>query len=133
MVFKNPRYNFKTNYIHEKTMTKKIGFNPEGIYNAGGHRYYKLDVNDFQNYFNNYEEAFPYDKNQRNNILCRLHQHISKMSYGFAYNENSRMTRYYKGPVKIERLEIKIINSLGDIMKLNNHHFTMCICFKCLV
>ena len=133
MGFKNPRYNFKVDYTHEKTITKNIGFNPNGIYNAGGHRYYKLDVNDFQNYFNNYEEAFPYDKNQRNNILCRLHQHISKMSYGFAYNENSRMTRYYKGPVKIERLEIKIINSLGDIMKLNNHHFTMCICFKCLV
>ena len=55
------------------------------------------------------------------------------MSRGLKDITTRKFTRYYKGPVTINRLEIKLIDSLGEIINLNNSHFTLCLKFECLL
>lgn len=114
--------------------TSNTAYVSEGIYDFRGARYLYLSVNDFNNnHGENIMGIFSDSFTKPENILARL----SWLQYVYFATTNAPMdyvsnTRNYFGPVDIQKLHIRLTDSYGRIVQLNNMDFSMALEFRCL-
>ena len=114
--------------------TGTTSYTGEGIYDFRGARYLYLSVNDFNNnHGENITGVFSDSITKPENILARL----SWLQYVYFATTNAPMdyvtnTRNYFGPVDIQKLHIRLTDSYGRIVELNNMDFSMALEFRML-
>ena len=140
--FHKPYYSFDRKVIKGKTfeaMYKQVeldtlngisitteGFQPEAPADFTGTKFFLIEVNDFNN---NSIQSFYYPSTFNslklkdllgkipNNVLATI---LFEDSFG-----PTNPTRYYQGPVNIEKLHIRLLDEHGVVVDLNNVDFTL--------
>lgn len=128
--YKKQLYIFDEDYSNFVTVTKSIGFNPEGIYNYIGYRYFYFSLNEFKN---NYQQSIiPIFKNNTsfvmNDILARLT--ITSDKNSIIYDNTSDLVfkkRIYFGPISINKFKLRLYDEHARIIDLNNMDFSFTI------
>lgn len=113
-----------------QTITYKGYLKSEGTFNLSNHNYIFLEVDDFNN---NYKNSIISSKNNTmlgNNILARITVTTDKFTLLMdnGYNKIFKQRDFF-GPVRIERLHIRLIDKLGNVIDLNNNDFSFAIEF----
>ena len=121
--FTKIKYTFLTDYVSVATTTKEIGFNPEAPFDCTGTKFFLLEVNDYNN---NAPAVLKYniqDKYTFNvkDILAKIPN--TSMTYCIIFEDSSDRvfkSRNYFGPVKLNKLRIRLLDDNGRIVNLNN-------------
>ena len=104
----------------------------ESSYGSGVHNYIFLDLNDFNKNFNT--NSFIINSNESvlgNNTIGRIsvtsgmNTTITNSANDFVFKK-----REYFGPVKLERMRIKLVNKLGEPIELNRNDFSFVLEIK---
>jgi hypothetical protein len=117
--FRNGIYENNNNYVSE------------GIVDLFGPRYLYLVVDDFNNNVNNsFYSAFN-SSILNKNILARISLQANTFNI-FAENNLSIVTtpRQYFGPVKLQNLNIQLLDEYGRVMDLNNMDYSFSLTFQ---
>ena len=104
------------------TPTKEIGFNPESPLDFTGTKFFLLEVTDFNN---NSPAVLKYNTNDRywfnvKDILAKI-PNVSS-AYSLIFEDSSDRvfkTRKYFGPVKLQKLRIRLLDENGKLVDLN--------------
>lgn len=117
--FRNGIYENNTSYVSE------------GIVDLLGPRYVYLVVDDFNNNVNNnFYSAFN-SSILNKNILARISLQANTFNIFTENNLNIITTpRQYFGPVKIQNLNIQLLDEYGRILDLNNMDYSFAITFQ---
>lgn len=125
------RYNFLTDYVSTATTTQEIGFNPEAPLDFTGTKYFLLEVTDYNN---NAPAVLKYPAPDKysftvKDILAKVPNVSSPYSIIFEDSSDRVFkTRNYFGPVKLQKLRIRLLDENGIVVNLNNS--TMAITFE---
>ena len=117
------RYNFLTDYISTATTTQEIGFNPEAPLDFTGSKYFLLEVTDYNN---NAPAVLKYPAPDKysftvKDILAKVPNVSSPYSVIFEDSSDRIFkTRNYFGPVKLQKLRIRLLDENGTVVNLNN-------------
>ena len=117
------RYNFLTDYISTATTTKEIGFNPEAPLDFTGTKYFLVEVTDYNN---NAPAVLKYPAPDKysftvKDILAKIPNVSSPYSVIFEDSSDQVFkTRNYFGPVKLQKLRIRLLDENGLVVDLNN-------------
>ena len=104
----------------------------ESSYGSGVHNYIFLDLDDFNKNFNT--NSFIINSNESvlgNNTIGRIsvtsgmNTTITNSANDFVFKK-----REYFGPVKLERMRIKLVNKLGEPIELNRNDFSFVLEIK---
>lgn len=122
MGFKKEEYSFSTDYVKIATQTKEIGFNPESPLDFTGSKFFLLEVTDYNN---NSPAVLKYNTNDRywfnvKDVLAKI-PNVSS-AYSLIFEDSSDRvfkTRKYFGPVKIQKLRIRLLDENGKLVDLN--------------
>jgi len=117
--FRNGIYENNVNYVSE------------GVVDLFGPRYLYLVVDDFNNNVNNsFYSAFN-SSILNKNILARISLQANTFNI-FSENNLSIVTtpRQYFGPVKLQNLNIQLLDEYGRIMDLNNMDYSFSLTFQ---
>jgi len=125
------RYNFLTDYVSTATTIQEIGFNPEAPLDFTGTKYFLLEITDYNN---NAPAVLKYPAPDKysftvKDILAKV-PNISS-PYSIIFEDSSDRvfkTRNYFGPVKLQKLRIRLLDENGIVVNLNNS--TMAITFE---
>jgi len=121
--FKKDIYIFLEDYVKTETPTKVVGFNPESTLDLLGTKIFLLEVTDFNN---NSPAVLKYNTNDRHwvNIKDVLAQFPNKKSTYSVISEDSSdrifKNRKYFGPVKLQKLRIRLLDENGKVVDLND-------------
>jgi hypothetical protein len=121
--FKKEEYIFLGDYVKIETPTKVVGFNPESTLDLLGTKIFLLEVTDFNN---NSPAVLKYNTNDRQwfNIKDVLAQIPNKKSTCSIISEDSSdrifKNRKYFGPVKLQKLRIRLLDENGKVVDLND-------------
>lgn len=133
--YRKSQYMFQDDYVAVPTTTKKIGFNPEGIYNSVGFKYLFMSVNEFKNNYN--ETIIPVFTNNSSlpirDILARLV--VSSDKNKIVFDDSSDLVlkkREYFGPVIIDKLKVVLYDELGREVNLINMDYSFTVELECL-
>ena len=99
----------------------------ESSYGNSMFNYFFIDVDDFhKNYSTNMHLSSTVDSYIGNTIMGRV-QVISGFNTILTNTSNDFVfkTREYFGPIKLEKLAIRIINRFGDVMNINGNDYSM--------
>lgn len=121
--FTKSKYTFLTDYVSVATTTKEIGFNPEAPFDCTGTKFFLLEVNDYNN---NSPAVLKYniqDKYSFNvkDILAKIPN--TSTTYCIIFEDSSDRifkSRNYFGPVKLNKLRIRLLDDNGRVVNLNN-------------
>jgi len=121
--FMKSKYTFLKDYVSVATTTKEIGFNPEAPFDCTGTKFFLLEVNDYNN---NSPAVLKYniqDKYTFNvkDILAKIPN--TSTTYCIIFEDSSDRifkSRNYFGPVKLNKLRIKLLDDNGRVVNLNN-------------
>ena len=108
-----------------------ISYVSEGVVDLSGPRYLYLVVDDFNNNVNNnFYSAFN-SSILNKNILARLSLQANTFNIFTENNLNIVTTpRQYFGPVKIQNLNIQLLDEYGRIIDLNNMDYSFSLTFQ---
>ena len=133
--YRKARYTHAEDYNLIASTVKKVGFNPEGIYNSIGFKYLFMSVNEFKNNYN--ETIIPVFTNNSSlpirDILARLVVASDKNS--IVFDDSSDLVlkkREYFGPVVIDRLKVVLYDELGREVNLINMDYSFTVELECL-
>lgn len=133
--YRKAQYVFDDDYNKLANTAKKVGFNPEGIYNSIGFKYLFMSVNEFKNNYN--ETIIPVFTNNSSlpirDILARLV--VSTDKNNIVFDDSSDLVlkkREYFGPVVIDRLKIVLYDELGREVNLINMDYSFTVELECL-
>ena len=121
--FKKEEYIFLGDYVKIETPTKVVGFNPESTLDLLGTKIFLLEVTDFNN---NSPAVLKYNTNDRQwfNIKDVLAQIPNKKSTCSIISDDSSdrifKNRKYFGPVKLQKLRIRLLDENGKVVDLND-------------
>jgi hypothetical protein len=97
----------------------------EALFDGGGDRYVYMALDDYQ-YNNNIQNIICFDNSLlEKNIIAKIPMINGKLS--MIIDDNSApltKTRKYNGPVNIRNLNIKILDSFGNIIDINNMDYS---------
>ena len=121
--FTKSKYTFLKDYVSVATTTKEIGFNPEALFDCTGTKFFLLEINDYNN---NSPAVLKYniqDKYSFNikDILAKIPN--TSTTYCIIFDDSSDRifkSRNYFGPVKINKLRIRLLDDNGRVINLNN-------------
>lgn len=106
----------------------------EAAYGSSTQNYIFVEVNDYnKNFITDSIISITNNAYIGNNILGRIS--LSAVTNNTVFNNPSDRIfkmREYLGPVKIKRLNVRLINKFGDIIDLNNSDFSIALEFKIL-
>jgi len=108
-----------------------INYVSEGIIDLSGPRYIYLVVDDFNNNVNNsFYSAFN-SSILNKNILARISLQSTTFSI-FSENNLSIVTtpRQYFGPVKIQNINVQLLDEYGRVIDLNNMDYSFSLTFQ---
>ena len=122
MGFKKDEYIFTKDYIKTSTPTKEIGFNPESPVDLTGTKFFLLEVTDYNN---NSPAVLKYNTNDNywfnvKDVLAQIPN--NSPSYSLIVEDSSDKifkTRKYFGPVKLQKLRIRLLDENGKVVDLN--------------
>jgi hypothetical protein len=122
MGFQKDEYIFSTEYVKIATPTKEIGFNSEAPLDFTGTKFFLLEVTDYNN---NSPDVLKYNANDRygfnvKDILAKI-PNVSS-AYSLIFEDSSDRVfkiRKYFGPVKIQKLRIRLLDENGKLVDLN--------------
>ena len=126
-------YKYTEDYVTTATDTTFVGYNPEGMLDTWGPKYFLIVVNDYQNNVNDFYIQAYGDSLSLPNILGRVQQ--AQAHYSEGYDDGSDMSykkREYYGPVNVERLEIRVIDEFGRTVDFNNMDLSLAIEMECV-
>jgi hypothetical protein len=133
--YRKAQYVFDDDYNKLANTAKKVGFNPEGIYNSIGFKYLFMSVNEFKNNYN--ETIIPVFTNNSSlpirDILARLV--VSSDKNSIVFDDSSDLVlkkREYFGPVVIDRLKVVLYDELGREVNLINMDYSFTVELECL-
>jgi hypothetical protein len=120
--FKKADYIFTKDYSTVATPTKEIGFNPESPLDFTGTKFFLLEVTDYNN---NSAAVLKYNTNENywfnvKDVLAKI-PNISP-TYSLILEDSSDKifkTRNYFGPVKLQKLRIRLLDENGKVVDLN--------------
>jgi hypothetical protein len=106
----------------------------EAAYGSSMQNYVFVEVNDFnKNFITDSIISITNNAYIGNNILGRIS--LSAVTNNTVFNNSSDRIfkmREYLGPVKIKRLNVRLLNKFGEIVNLNNGDFSIALEFKIL-
>ena len=120
--FKKAAYIFTLDYTSAATSTKEIGFNPESPLDFTGTKFFLLEVTDYNN---NAPAVLKYNTNDNywfniQDILARIPNVSPTFSVVFEDSSDRVFkTRKYFGPVKLQKLRIRLLDENGRVIDLN--------------
>jgi len=108
------------NYLNMNSVTS------EGLFDAGGDKYIYVCITDYQ-YNSNTSNIVCFDKSILNeDVIAKIPMVNGKLSLIINDNNNPlAKIRRYNGPINLNRLQIKIIDHLGNVIDLNNMDFSL--------
>ena len=115
-------YIFSKDYITTATTTQEIGFNPESPLDLTGTKFFLLEVTDYNNNAPavlKYNTADGYWFNIKD-VLAKI-PNVSP-AYSVIFEDSSDRvfkTRNYFGPVKLQKLRIRLLDENGRVVDLN--------------
>jgi len=110
--------------------TNSLNYVSEGIVDIKGPKYLFLVVDDYNNNVNNsFYSAFN-ESILNKNILARISLQANTFNILEQNNLNILSTpREYFGPVKIQNLNIQLLDEYGRVVNLNNMDYSFCLTF----
>jgi len=133
--YRKAQYVFEEDYSAIASTVKKVGFNPEGIFNSIGFKYLFMSVNEFKNNYN--ETIIPVFTNNSSlpirDILARLV--VSSDKNNIVFDDSSDLVlkkREYFGPVVIDKLKVVLYDELGREVNLINMDYSFTVEMECL-
>jgi hypothetical protein len=122
MGFQKAEYIFAKDYVKTKTPTKEIGFNPETPVDFTGTKFFLLEVTDYNN---NSPAVLKYNTNDKywfnvKDVLAQIPN--DSPAYSLIMEDSSDKifkTRKYFGPVKLQKLRIRLLDENGKVVDLN--------------
>ena len=128
MGFREAIYNMSCDYYTEITTSNLLGINADTPANLMGTQYFLLEVDDFNNnnpIVINYNCNTEYSFNIRN-LLAKIPNAASTNEILFEDSSDRVFkSRRYFGPVRIQKLRIRILDENGRQINLNNSDFTV--------
>lgn len=98
----------------------------EGLFDGGGDRYIYLSINDFLNNSNS-SNIVCFDKTTLNEpVIAKVPMVNGKLALVLDENNGNPLTkiRLYNGPIRLKKLEIRVLDKFGNIIDLNNMDFS---------
>lgn len=121
----------ETNIIDQQdSVTYKAVLRSEGVYGSSVYQYIFLAVNDFNNSMKNSVISENDNSYLGDNILGRVT--ISSGSNTLVLDNGSDQifkSREFFGPVKIEKMNIKLLDKFGNELNLNNNDYSIALEF----
>lgn len=123
MGFTKRKYTFLNDYTAVASTTKMVGYNPDAPLDLTGTKFFLLEVNDYNN---NSPAVLKYpiqDKYSFNikDILAKIPNISSAFSVIFEDSSDRIFkSRKYFGPVKLQKLRIRLLDENGKVVNLNN-------------
>ena len=116
-------YYWYNDYIRQSQQTNQIvtGFNPQNILDFTGTKFFLLEITDYNK---NYSEVFKYNTYKRNinykDILAKIPNTAGTTNIIFEDSSDRVFkTRKYFGPVRINKLRIRLLDDYGRVVNLN--------------
>lgn len=112
-------YTYDNDYVKESTLNKIKGYNPEMSLDFTGTKFFMLEVIDFNN---NSPQVLLYNTiNNSGDILAKI-PNVSTMPTIIYEDSSDRIfkTRKYFGPVKIQKLTVRLLDEYGKVVDMNN-------------
>lgn len=116
--YKKTEYTFDRDYNKNASLNSIIGYNPDMIMDFTGSKFFLLEVVDFNN---NSPQVLLYNTfNSSSDILAKI-PNISPMTTIIFEDSSDRIfkTRKYFGPVKIQKLHIRLLDEYGQVLFMN--------------
>ena len=140
MGFRNSTYSvgYNNEYTDDISSVPPVEYHgyitSEASYGSSTQNYIFVEVNDYnKNFITDSIISITNNAYIGNNILGRIS--LSAVTNNTVFNNPSDRifkSREYLGPVKIKRLNVRLLNKFGDIIDLNNSDFSIALEFKIL-
>ena len=117
-------YTFKNNYSNGIDLNQDIGYNPERSLDFSGTKFFLLEVTDFNN---NAPQVLLYNTKYNSSDLMAKIPNASTLA-NIIYDDSSDRifkTRKYFGPIKLQKLRIRLLDEYGIVVHLNNADFSL--------
>ena len=124
--YQKSHYYFETDHVDTSIPTNNSailldGYNPEGILDFTGTKFFLLEITDYNK---NYSEVFKYNTYKRNinykDILAKIPNTAPTTNIIFEDSSDRILkTRKYFGPVRINKLKIRLLDDYGRVINLN--------------
>lgn len=124
--YQKSHYYFETDYTDTSVsgVNSSIlldGYNPEGILDFTGTKFFLLEITDYNK---NYSEVFKYNTYKRNinykDILAKIPNTAPTTNIIFEDSSDRILkTRKYFGPVRINKLKVRLLDDYGRVINLN--------------
>lgn len=126
--YRKPYYNYDVDYVQISNVNisnPNNGYLPEASINLFGTPYFYLHVNDFNNNFSPiYEVMFREGVITSSHILDKIPNTGQQNIIQSNISDTTKKTRYYYGPVNIQRLEIKLLDRFGKPVDIQKSDFS---------
>ena len=126
--FRDDKYLFFENYKQTATTEFEVGYNPEAFLNLIGSHYYLLEVTDYNK---NVSEVLKYNTSHIysfniHDVLAKVPNVAGQLDVLFEDSSDRIFkTRQYFGPVKINKLHIRLLDEDGRTLNLNDGDITL--------
>ena len=126
--FTKKKYTFATDYTTTATTINEIGFNAEMPLDFTGTKFFLIEVTDYNNNAPavlkyNIQDKFSFNMKD---ILAKVPNVSSAFSVIFEDSSDRIFkTRNYFGPVRIQKLRIRLLDENGRVINLNNSDLTI--------
>ena len=125
--YKKTEYTFERDYVKTASLNLIVGYNPDMIMDFSGSKFFLLEVIDFNN---NSPQVLLYNTyNNSSDILAKI-PNDSTMTAIIYEDSSDRVfkTRKYFGPVKLQKLHIRLLDEYGQSLAMNGAD--VCVTFE---
>ena len=125
--YRQQYYSWNSDYTDSSGVSyvNQEGYNPEGVYDELGSKYFILCIDDFnKNFANTLTSPFQESVFIDTNAIAKVPNNLSSINFDDILYQSKRS---YFGPVNISKLHIKLMDELGRPVDLNNMDFSFSI------
>lgn len=116
--YKKTEYTFDKDYKKSKSLNTLVGYNPDMIMDFTGSKFFLLEVVDFNN---NSPQVLIYNTFYNSSDILAKIPNVSPMTTIIFEDSSDRIfkTRKYFGPVKIQKLHIRLLDEYGQTLSMH--------------
>lgn len=117
--YKREIYSYERDFIKSSDLNQRRGFNPDMALDFTGSKFFLLEVIDFNN---NSPQVLLYNTIYNSSDILAKIPNVSTMTT-IIYEDsadNVFKTRNYFGPVKLQKLQIRLLDEYGKVVDMNN-------------
>ncbi len=132
--FRHGEYKNIELYGEDAGSDKPIEFVSEGLFDGAGKRYLYISLNDYNLSRSTTNIIFLNNSYIEKDIIGKMYLWDGKFQVNIQDNDEieNLKKRIYHGPVNIKRIHLKILDSYGEIIYLNNMDFSFALEFEIL-